>query len=281
MGLDLTVCNLNPSDLACIILLIEYTIVLFIISYNLSVTIAFKKDNQEVYIYHILCITTCVLRESAYTYKLWFQGYSSNFAIIILVSPLPFLIGINLLVGTWMKRYLVISNYAQDKFDKMLFISRLLLIIWNFLVTISVIIFSVIIGFKYLNCNYYTGNIIVILDLSLEFIVWIMLITTGLILLNKIKQKLNVYPQNLLIWIILVIFLSFCRSISLIFQITGVLNKDTDDTNAYSIYYLLILNFFEIIPILVYSKAIIISCKPLLKNNDVSCESSMSSLINL
>ena len=105
------------------------------------------------------------------------------------------------------------------------------------------------------------------------------LVIAGVILLKKIKGIVSEYPKRLLSWTFLVFIISFFRGASIVLQLLTIFNEIIDDKTVYAIYYFLLINFFEGVPMLIYLKVIMISSEDITaKGLPSDAEDSMSSL---
>ena len=109
-----------------------------------------------------------------------------------------------------------------------------------------------------------------------------LLIFIGVKILVKIKKLTNTVPHRLLALNLIVFFISFFRGLSLLFQIFHSYESINQSSFYFSIFYVVILNLFEIIPILVFLKAIMISALYMNTGTERNIfeSSSMTSLIN-
>lgn len=145
MGLDLTVCSLTPDFDTSIVLLIEYFVLLILLTFSFIITFATEEGSFEVFMYHGLCLVSCLLRIIIFTYNVLFGSDTRAFKIVLFLAPLPFLSAITILAATWWKMYMHLCDYSDEKLNSLLKLRKILLILWNFIeYLIAAIILSLI-----------------------------------------------------------------------------------------------------------------------------------------
>lgn len=280
MQLELVTCNYTPEVITSIILLIQYLLILFVLTWVITKAAAVRNSNKEEYFYHFMCVGTCLLRIATFSYSALFHSYTTTFFIILLLSPLPFLTAITVLIAIWVRLY-IMKCYDHRKIHWAALNSNYLLLGLNIGIYASGIILSVLITLSKFDCKKHLGNFMIGLECCFEFITTFALVVAGRALLNKIKEIVNTYPLRLLSWTLLVFIISFCRATSMILQIIGIFRNVTENSIESSIYYVLALNCFEILPMVVFLKAVVISAEYLENDKGENCfDSSSSSVFN-
>lgn len=155
MRLDLTLCSSFPDVFTLLVLLIEYSLILILVIYRISSTVLRKYSAREVYLYHFLCILTCILRlvTLSYAIALNYTSYDIIFLYIFtLLAPLPFVSAISLLTGTWIKMFFLLCSLNQTKLENYLKYRKIGLGLWNFLlyVIVGILIYLIYKGMS--NC---------------------------------------------------------------------------------------------------------------------------------
>ena len=150
MKLDLTLCNSFPDVYTSIVLLIEYLLILVFVIYRMGSTDLRKYSAKEVYLYHFLCLLTCILRLLTLLYALVLKYTSFNalaFFILTLLAPLPFVSAISILTGAWAKMFFLLCSLNQAKLELYLKYRK------NTLGLLNLLLYLIVCSLIYLICK--------------------------------------------------------------------------------------------------------------------------------
>ena len=154
MKIDLSLCDSIPDFYSSIVLFAEYTIILFLVIYKINSATLKKYPSKEVFMYHALCILTCIMRIVSFSYSLLHSYIDLPvylFYVLVLVTPLPFISAISILTGTWVKMYFLLCSYNQSRLDKYNHYLGLGLFLWNSLLysIVGMLIYLIYASFIY------------------------------------------------------------------------------------------------------------------------------------
>lgn len=285
MKIDLSLCDSIPYFYSSVILFTEYVIILFLIIYRINSATLKKYPSKEVSTYHALCILTCLMRILSFSYAV-LQYYITIpiylFYILVLITPFPFISAISILTGTWVKMYLLLCSYNQIILKKYYDNLKFGLLFWNSSLYAIVGLLIYLIYARFVYCKCHLGDFFICFVSSCDILSSCFLVFIGIKILVRIKKLTNTMPHRLLAWNLVVFFISFFRGLSLLLQIFKTYDNIQDDPVYFSVFYIGILNLFEIIPILVFLKAIMVSAIYMKSGADRNAfeSTSMSSLIN-